>query len=58
MQVTDALLEQLGFLPGHRVMLSVDHRFGHITISPDRDYTIAMHMTPQQIRQRGRLRTV
>ncbi|MGF7134104.1 hypothetical protein P3T40_005605 [Paraburkholderia sp. EB58] len=57
MQVTDAMLEQVGFLPGQRVMLSVDHRHGKITLSLDRDYTIAGRpMTSEQIRQRGGLR--
>jgi hypothetical protein len=41
MRVTDALLEQAGFLPGQHVMFSVDHRFGHITITPDYDYRVA-----------------
>lgn len=41
MLVTDTMLERIGFLPGHRVMLSIDHTYGRITISPDRDYTIA-----------------
>ncbi|WJF90293.1 hypothetical protein QS306_00970 [Paraburkholderia bonniea] len=41
MQITDALLEQAGFLPGQQVMFSVDHRYGHITITPDHDYRIA-----------------
>lgn len=54
MQITDALLERLGFLPGQHVMFSVDHNYGQITISLDRDYTIAgKQMTQQQIRQRG-----
>jgi hypothetical protein len=51
------MLEQVGFLPGQRVMLSVDHRHGKITLSLDRDYTIAGRpMTSEQIRQRGGLR--
>ncbi|MGF6805644.1 hypothetical protein OKW30_000770 [Paraburkholderia sp. Clong3] len=54
MQIADALLEQVGFLPGQRVMLSVDHRFGEITISLDRNYTIAgKQMTEQEIRRRN-----
>ncbi|WP_429409538.1 hypothetical protein [Paraburkholderia sp. GAS82] len=57
MLVTDALLERIGFLPGQRVMFSVDHRLGHITISLDRNYTIAgKPMTQKQIGQRSRLR--
>jgi hypothetical protein len=45
MQVTDAMLEQVGF------------RHGKITLSLDRDYTIAGRpMTSEQIRQRGGLR--
>jgi toxic protein SymE len=55
MQVTDALLERIGFLPGQRVMFSVDHRLGHITISLDRNYTIAGKPMTQQIRQRSSL---
>ncbi|MFM0076460.1 hypothetical protein PQQ86_35460 [Paraburkholderia sediminicola] len=40
-----------------RVMLSVDHRFGKITLSLDRDYTIAGRpMTKEQIRTHGELR--
>lgn len=58
MLVTDALLERIGFRPGQQVMLSVDHRYGKITISLDHDYTIAGRpMTQKQIRQRGGLRT-
>jgi hypothetical protein len=41
MQITDRLLEHAGFLPGQQVMFSVDHRYGHITITPDYDYRIA-----------------
>ncbi|CAD6548919.1 hypothetical protein [Paraburkholderia metrosideri] len=53
-QIADSLLERAGFRPGQRVMFSVDHRFGHIIIAPDRNYTIAgRQMTPQQIRQRN-----
>jgi toxic protein SymE len=52
----NSLLEQVGFLPGQRVMLSVDHRFGKITLSLDRDYTIACRpMTQKQIRECGGL---
>ncbi|MFM0235585.1 hypothetical protein [Paraburkholderia sediminicola] len=40
-QITDTLLEQAGFLPGQQVMFSIDHRFGHITITPDHDYRVA-----------------
>jgi len=58
MLVTDTLLERIGFRPGQQVMLSVDHRYGKITISLDHDYTIAGRpMTQKQIRQRGGLRT-
>lgn len=57
MLVTDALLERIGFRPGQQVMLSVDHRYGKITISLDHDYTIAGRpMTQKQIRQRSGLR--
>lgn len=41
MQVTDAMLERAGFLPGQQVLFSVDYRYGHITITPDYDYRIA-----------------
>ena len=41
MQITDAMLERAGFLPGQQVLFSVDHRCGHITITPDYDYRIA-----------------
>jgi hypothetical protein len=41
MQITDTLLQQVGFLPGQQVMFSVDHRSGHITITPDYDYRVA-----------------
>ena len=41
MQITDAMLEHAGFLPGQQVMFSVDHRVGHITITPDHDYRVA-----------------
>lgn len=41
MQIIDALLEQVGFLPGQQVLFSVDHRFGHVTITPDYDYRVA-----------------
>ncbi|MFL9982732.1 hypothetical protein [Paraburkholderia sediminicola] len=57
MLVTDALLERIGFRPGQQVLLSVDHRYGKITISLDHDYTIAGRpMTQKQIRQRDGLR--
>ncbi len=49
MRITDALLEQAGFLPGQQVLFSVDHRCGHITITPDYDYRIASrYMTGQE----------
>ncbi|MFM0499083.1 hypothetical protein [Paraburkholderia caffeinilytica] len=41
MQVTDAMLEHAGFLPGHQVLFSIDYRLGQITITPDYDYRIA-----------------
>jgi len=41
MQITDAMLEHAGFLPGNQVMFSIDYRHGHITITPDYDYRIA-----------------
>jgi len=41
MQVTDAMLEHAGFLPGNQVLLSIDYRLGHITITPDYDYSVA-----------------
>ncbi|WP_201644644.1 hypothetical protein [Paraburkholderia metrosideri] len=54
MLITDALLERIGFRPGQQVMLSVDHRVGKITLSLDRNYTIAGRpMTQKQIRERG-----
>jgi len=50
MQITDKLLEQAGFLPGHQVMFSVDHRFGRITITPDYDYRVAgRYMTEPEV---------
>jgi hypothetical protein len=56
MLITDALLERIGFRPGQQIMLSVDHRAGKITLSLDRDYTIAGRpMTQKQIRERGGL---
>ena len=46
----------IGFRPGQQIMLSVDHRAGKITLSLDRDYTIAGRpMTSEQIRERGGL---
>ncbi|OAJ53704.1 hypothetical protein A6V36_35705 [Paraburkholderia ginsengiterrae] len=55
MQVTDDMLEQLGFLPGERVMFSIDHRHAQILITLDRDYTIGgKPMTPEQLRKRDR----
>lgn len=41
MQVTDAMLEHAGFLPGHKVLFSIDYRLGQITITPDYDYRVA-----------------
>ncbi|HEY1999192.1 hypothetical protein [Paraburkholderia sp.] len=41
MQIADDLLERAGFLPGEQVMLSVDHRSGRITNTPDYDYRVA-----------------
>ncbi|WP_434107816.1 hypothetical protein [Paraburkholderia caffeinilytica] len=41
MQVTDAMLEHAGFLPGHQVLLSIDYRLGQITIAVDYDYRVA-----------------
>jgi hypothetical protein len=56
MLVTDAMLERLGFLPGQRVMLNIDHNYGKITLSLDRNYTIAGRpMAQKQIRERGGL---
>ena len=50
MQITDTLLEQAGFLPGHQVMFSVDHRCGHIIITPDYDYRVAgRYMTGPEV---------
>ncbi len=40
MQITDAMLERVGFLPGQQVLFSIDDRYGHITITPDHDYMI------------------
>ncbi|MBB5448455.1 MULTISPECIES: hypothetical protein [unclassified Paraburkholderia] len=55
-QITDALLEHLDFLPGQHVMFSVDHRFGHVIITPDRSYTVAGRpMTETEISQRNSL---
>jgi hypothetical protein len=33
--------ERVGFLPGEQVMFSVDHRFGHVTITPEYGYRVA-----------------
>jgi hypothetical protein len=41
MQITDAMLERAGFLPGHQVLFTIDYRLGHITITPDYDYRVA-----------------
>jgi toxic protein SymE len=41
MQVTDAMLEHAGFLPGNRVLFTIDYRPGRITITPDYEYRIA-----------------
>lgn len=41
MQVTNAMLEHAGFLPGNQVLFSIDYRHGHITITPDYDYRVA-----------------
>lgn len=41
MQVTDAMLEHAGFLPGHQVRFIIDYRLGQITITPDYDYRVA-----------------
>lgn len=41
MQVIDAMLEYMDFLPGQQVLFSIDHRRGHITITPDYDYRVA-----------------
>ncbi|WP_250493208.1 hypothetical protein [Caballeronia sp. GAWG1-1] len=41
MQITDAMLEHAGFLPGNQVLFSIDYRHGHITVTPDYDYRIA-----------------
>lgn len=41
MQITDAMLEQAGFLPGEQVLFSIDYRCGHIILTPDHDYRIA-----------------
>ncbi|WP_143751939.1 hypothetical protein [Burkholderia sp. SRS-W-2-2016] len=49
MPVVDSLLEHAGFLPGQRVLFSVDYRVGKITIALDRNYTIAgRQMTPEE----------
>jgi hypothetical protein len=40
MRITDAMLKHAGSLPGQQVVFSVDHRYGHITITPDYDYRI------------------
>jgi hypothetical protein len=54
MQVTDDMLQLLGFLPGQRVFFSIDHRYGQIMISLDRDYTIGGRpMTAAQLRKRN-----
>ena len=34
------MLKHAGSLPGQQVVFSVDHRYGHITITPDYDYRI------------------
>ncbi|WP_454825070.1 hypothetical protein [Paraburkholderia xenovorans] len=41
MQVIDAMLEYMDFLPGQQILFSIDHRCGHITITPDYDYRVA-----------------
>jgi hypothetical protein len=41
MQITNAMLEHAGFLPGNQVLFSIDYRLGHITITPDYDYRVA-----------------
>ncbi len=41
MQVTDAMLERAGFLPGHQVLFAINHRLGQITITPDYDHRVA-----------------
>lgn len=40
MRIADAMLERVSFLPGQQVLFSIDHRYGHITITPDHDYMI------------------
>lgn len=40
-QVTDAMLEHAGFLPGRQVLFSVAYRLGYLTITPDSDYRVA-----------------
>lgn len=58
MQITDNMLELLGFRPDQHVMFSVDHRRGQINISLDRDHTIAgRRMTKQQLRLRNKARS-
>jgi hypothetical protein len=41
MQITNAMLEHAGFLPGQQVLFSIDYRLGHITITPDYDYRVS-----------------
>jgi hypothetical protein len=55
MQIADSMLERLGFLPGQHVLFCIDHSFGHITISPDRNYMIeGRPMTEEEIEALGR----
>jgi hypothetical protein len=50
MQITDAFLEQFGFLPSQRVLFSINPGHGQIIISLDRDYTNGgQPMTESQI---------
>ena len=52
MQITDAFLERLGYLPGQHVLFSVDHRSRQIIIGLDHHDTIAgQPMTEQAIEE-------
>jgi toxic protein SymE len=54
MEVTDAMLERMGFLPGARVLFSVDCVTRRIMIAADPAYTNAgKPMTDEELDRRG-----
>jgi len=49
MQVTDAMLEHAGFLPGNQVLFTIDYRPRRIIITPDYAYVSGgRYMTEQE----------